>query len=85
MRALVKTFGALTLLFIPRLKSRSKQIKLVDLVYHTDKVRTFHSVEARAKYSIENDKIFPKKSAKAGGILRYLTCPILNNGTAHSQ
>jgi len=31
---------------------------------------------ALAEYSFENDKIFPKKSAKAGGILRYLLRPI---------
>jgi len=42
------------------------------------------SAEALAKCSTENDKIFPKKSTKAGGILRYLLHPILNNinGTA---
>ena len=58
---------------------KSKHINLVDLVYHTDKVQMFPSVKALAKYSIENEKIFPKNLAKAGGILRYLLRHIINN------
>jgi len=55
---------------------KSKHINLVDLVYHVDQVRTFPSIKALAKYSIRHKKVFPKESAKAGGILRYLLRPI---------
>jgi len=53
--------------------------RTLTLLFHTDKVRIFPSVKALAKYSIENDKIFPKNFAKAGGILRYLLRHIINN------
>ena len=67
----------LTLLFSTQ-AVKSRHINLVDLVYHTDQVRTFPSIKALAKYSIRHKKIFPKESAKAGGILRYLLRPIFS-------
>ncbi|KAI0253600.1 hypothetical protein BJV78DRAFT_1193282 [Lactifluus subvellereus] len=60
---------------------RSKHINLVDLVYHADKVEVFPSVKALAKYSKKQNKIFPRASAKAGGILRYLLRHIFGGGT----
>ncbi|KAI9446872.1 hypothetical protein F5148DRAFT_988434 [Russula earlei] len=63
---------------------KSKHVNLVDLVYHQDKVQVFPSIKALAKYSKKQGKIFPKDSAKAGGILRYLLRPILYGGS-HSN
>ncbi|KAH9980912.1 hypothetical protein BGW80DRAFT_1453864 [Lactifluus volemus] len=61
---------------------KSKHINLVDLVYHVDQVEMFPSVKALAKYSKKNGKIFPRESAKAGGILRYLLRHIYRGGAA---
>lgn len=36
------------------------------------KVHQFNSLKALANYSYGNNKIFPKKNAKAGGVLKYL-------------
>ena len=71
------TFGTLTPFSAQAVRSR--HINLVDLVYHTDQVQMFPSVKELAKYSIENNKIFPKNLAKAGGILRYLLRRIIND------
>jgi hypothetical protein len=65
----------LTLLFSAQ-AVKSRHINLVDLVYHADKARTFPSIKELASYSIRHKKVFPKESAKAGGILRFLLRPI---------
>jgi hypothetical protein len=66
--------------FVSAQAVKSRHINLVDLVYHADRVQTFPSIRALAKYSIRRKKIFPKESAKAGGILRYLLRPISRGG-----
>lgn len=73
----VRTLGEMSLIFGPLTVVsaqvvKSSYVNLVDLVYHTDKVRPFPSLEALARYSKRRNKLYPKKSAKAGGILRYL-------------
>ncbi|KAI0306254.1 hypothetical protein B0F90DRAFT_1553819, partial [Multifurca ochricompacta] len=55
---------------------KSKHVNLVDLVYHADRLTLFPTIKALSKYSKKHKKIFPKQSAKAGGILRYLLRPI---------
>jgi hypothetical protein len=67
--------------FVSAQAVKSKHINLVDLVYHRDTVRIFPSINALAKYSKKKKKIFPKESAKAGGILRYLLRPIFRFGS----
>ena len=67
--------------FVSAQAVKARHVNLVDLVYHSDKVQTFPSIKALAKYSKKHKKIFPKESAKAGGILRYLLRPIFRGGS----
>ncbi|KAL4250185.1 hypothetical protein AB1N83_014280 [Pleurotus pulmonarius] len=56
----------------------SKHINLVDLVDSpTGHVVSFASLEALAAYTISTRKVFPKGSAYAGGLLKYLLREIL--------
>ena len=59
---------------------KSKHVNLVDLVDARNtnkKVKIFPSVHALRNYTLKNKKIFPKKSAKAGGLLKHLLREIL--------
>ncbi|THH29413.1 hypothetical protein EUX98_g4784 [Antrodiella citrinella] len=46
-------------------------------------VKKFKSIKALAKYSYDEDKIFPKAQAKAGGLLKYLLREIAAARASH--
>ncbi len=58
---------------------KATHVNLVDLVDATRvelEVKIFPTINALRKYTIKHDKVFPKKRAKAGGVLKYLLRPI---------
>ncbi|KXN85784.1 hypothetical protein AN958_10842 [Leucoagaricus sp. SymC.cos] len=64
----------------------SLHVNLVDLVDASlhppasrKKIEIFNSVEALSEYTVGYHKFFPKKHAKAGGVLRYLLRKIMDN------
>lgn len=62
-----------------RQEIRRIHINLVDLVEsEVEGVETFSSLEALREYTVATGKYFPKESAYAGGILRFLLREILH-------
>jgi hypothetical protein len=53
-------------------------VDLVDLANTGRAVRLFASLQELVNYTIEEGKYFPKESAYAGGVLKYLLREILN-------
>ena len=67
---------------------KGKFVNLVDLVdagKSSEPVTQFENLEDLKDYTIMNGKFFPKKSAYAGGMLKFLLREILNEHVGGSR
>jgi hypothetical protein len=68
---------------------KKTHVNLVDLVDRPNNIRIFATEVALSDYTKEKGKIFPKKNAYAGGLLKYLLRNIENpdakRGARHAR